>query len=327
MILKTKRQKLNRILLFLLAVMSALFMSACRGLELENKTEQVEEYTKPQVMILIANERNRYENIYTDAIWQIRVGDEETGFDALSIQNVKQYMERLKLLNMLAGERGITVTSTEKDQIRQLTDAYMNGLTDADLAYMGCDRSDVQKLYTDLFTAHKLVNSITETVDSDISDSEAKVIRIQQIGTTDLKKAKAILKRIKIDGVNFNSLASRYTEAETIERTILKNSGEDLLERTAFALEEGQVSNILAIGEMYYIIKCTDGYAEAETLERKNRLENAMNNKAVRRIVEPYAKEHNIQFVERFWNEIDFSNETGSTVENFFDLYEKAFDQ
>lgn len=297
-------------------------LPSCKGLELENKTEQVEEYTKEQAMVIISNERNRYENAYSEDIWKISVDDEGTGFDKLTIQNVKSYLEEIKLLCMLAEERGISITSTERDIVRQMTDEYMAGLDEGDLEYIGCTREDVQKMYTDIFQAEKLINSITGTVDSEISDSEAKVISIQQIVTADEKKAKAILKRIKIDGENFNSMASRYTEDEEIDLKLMRSDNdEDLITRTAFSLEENEVSNILFKDGLYYIIKCTDGYAEEDTLLRKARLEEAMNNKAVMDIIGPYRNEHNIQFVERFWNNMDFSEPDGSEADDFFDIY------
>ena len=297
-------------------------MPSCKGLELENKTEQVEEYTKEQAMVIISNERNRYENAYSEDIWKISVDDEGTGFDKLTIQNVKSYLEEIKLLCMLADERGISITSTERDIVRQMTDEYMAGLDEGDLEYIGCTREDVQKMYTDIFQAEKLINSITGTVDSEISDSEAKVISIQQIVTADEKKAKAILKRIKIDGENFNSMASRYTEDEEIDLKLMRSDNdEDIITRTAFSLEENEVSNILFKDGLYYIIKCTDGYAEEDTLLRKARLEEAMNNKAVMDIIGPYRNEHNIQFVERFWNNMDFSEPDGSEADDFFDIY------
>ena len=297
-------------------------LPSCKGLELENKTEQVEEYTKEQAMVIISNERNRYENAYSEDIWKISVDDEGTGFDKLTIQNVKSYLEEIKLLCMLADERGISITSTERDIVRQMTDEYMAGLDEGDLEYIGCTREDVQKMYTDIFQAEKLINSITGTVDSEISDSEAKVISIQQIVTADEKKAKAILKRIKIDGENFNSMASRYTEDEEIDLKLMRSDNdEDLITRMAFSLEENEVSNIIFKDGLYYIIKCTDGYAEEDTLLRKARLEEAMNNKAVMDIIGPYRNEHNIQFVERFWNNMDFSEPDGSEADDFFDIY------
>lgn len=321
-------KKVKRFGSFLIAFIIALCLYGCRGIELENKTEQISGYTLPQAMILIANERNRYENRYSESIWDIRVGSDGTGFDKLIVQNVMEYMENLMELGLLAQERGISVTSAERDRLRYVIDDYMSGLTREDLDYIGCERDDVQKLYTDYFTACKLIEDIESGVDSDISDSEAKVIKIEQIGTAEQKKALAILKRVKIDGANFSSMASRYTELDTIERTLLKSSDEDedLLERTAFSLEEGEISNILAMDDMYYIIRVVDGYAEEETAERKDMLQTAINNVAIEEVLAPYQEEHRISFTEGFWSEISFSDDGGSTVENFFDVYSEYYD-
>lgn len=320
-------KRLRHVLSFFVALLMMLFLFGCQGIELENKTEQVDGYTIEQAMILLANERNRYENRYTESIWNIRVGSENTGFDKLVVQNVKEYMEKLMELCMLAEKRGISVTSAERDRLRNVIDEYMNGLSEADLTYMGISRDDAQKLYTDYFTACKLIESITSGVDSEISDSEAKVIRIEQIGTADKKKALAILKRVKIDGVSFSSMASRYSELDTIERTLLKSgeNEEGLIERTAFSMAEGEISNILAVQGMYYIIHVVDGYDREETARRKDILKKAMNNKAVEEILDPYEDEHRIQFTERFWNEISFSDDGGSRVENFFDVYNEYY--
>ncbi len=317
------KKKICLLLIAALELTTVITLSGCKGMELENKTEMVEEYTEPQAMILIANERNRYEAIYSDKIWAVKVGDEESGFDKLTVQNVKDFMEELELLNLLATDRGISVNSSERDLIRRITDEYMNGLTEADLAYMGCSREDVQTLYTDYYIAEKLINSITSNVDTEISDSEVKVIRIAMIGTSDLKKAKAILKRIKIDGESFSAMASRYNELDENEMTLMRSEKPDLIEKTAFSLEEGHTSNILAVGDMYYIINCVDGYDDQATSERKDRLSKAINTKAVREILEPYRREHLIQFMNKFWNEIDFSEPSGSTADNFFDVYNK----
>ncbi len=317
------KKKICLLLIAALELTTVITLSGCKGMELENKTEMVEEYTEPQAMILIANERNRYESIYSDKIWAVKVGDEESGFDKLTVQNVKDFMEELELLNLLATDRGISVNSSERDLIRRITDEYMNGLTEADLAYMGCSREDVQTLYTDYYIAEKLINSITSNVDTEISDSEVKVIRIAMIGTSDLKKAKAILKRIKIDGESFSAMASRYNELDENEMTLMRSEKPDLIEKTAFSLEEGHTSNILAVGDMYYIINCVDGYDDQATSERKDRLSKAINTKAVREILEPYRREHLIQFMNKFWNEIDFSEPSGSTADNFFDVYNK----
>lgn len=304
----------------LLSLLAAFLLSSCKGLEIENKAELIEEYAKPEAMIFLANERNRYQNSYTPKVWEIKVNDTET-FDKLMVRNVKDFLEEVKLLNMLAEERGVQLSSQEREYVRQMTEEYYGGLTAADISYIGCTREDVQKMYTQYYTACKMTEIVTNSFGEDISDSEAKVIRVMQIGTEDEKKAKAILKRIKIDGAGFNSMASRFSELDQIEVELRRGEKNDLIEKTAFQLEEGQVSNILFENGMYYIIQCTNGYDETATRQRKDRILTAMQSLKYNEVMGPYRAQHNIVFFNRFWNEIDFKSDTGSTVENFFDVY------
>lgn len=321
---KVKKRGAKLDLLLLILSLISLFAVSCRGIELENKTMEVEGYTEPQAMIIVANERNRYQNVYTDAIWNIEV-DGDVTFDKYLISSVKSFMEQIKLINMMAEERGVTVTSKERDKIRQLSERYMEGLTEADRAYIGADTDDVNKVYTDYFLANKMAELLTSSADSEISDSEAKIIHVQQIVTASEKKAIALLKMIKIDGDDFETMARRYSEDETIDRELMRDREDDIYEKTAFSLDEGEISNIVEMDGKYYIIKCTDGYDEQATLERKDKLRKAILNKAFQETYSSFKAENNIRFGERFWNKIDFSEGADSHVMNFFDLYDEEF--
>ena len=293
-------------------------------MELENKTEQVDGYTRPQAMIILINERNRYQNLYGEEIWSARFGATDSSFEEYMVQNVKSYLEQIKTITLLAEERGITVSSQERDTIRTLSEQYYSSLSEADRELIGCSMEDVQTLYTDYFLAGKTAAALTASTDSELSDSEVKIIQVEQIVTGSLKKAKALLKMIKIDGDDFTTMAARYSESDEIERTLSRGASESVYDRTAFSLDEGQISNIVEMDGLYYIIKCTNGYDEAATLERKDKLQKAILDQAFMSVYEPYSKEHTVRFSESFWNRIDFSEGSGSTVTNFFELYRAA---
>lgn len=300
--------------------------SGCRGIELENKTEQIEEYTRAQAMIFLANERNRYQNAYSAEIWNITVDEQGTTFDRLTVSNVKDYLEKIKLLCMMAQEQGVSVNSRERDLIRQMTDEYMGMLTPADQAFIGCSREDVSRMYTEYYTACKMADSMVKDSAVDISDSEVKVIRIMQIGTADEKKAKAILKKVKIDGSDFNSMASRYSELGQIELELKKGAVGGIIENAAFSLEEGEISNILCKDGTYYIIKCVNGYDREATDSRKQGIRTALNSLSFREALEPYEKEHKIEFYDSFWKEVDLKENGDSAIDSFFDIYNRYKD-
>ena len=313
------------IILMTMLMVSSFSMSGCRGLELENKTEEIAGYTESQARIVLVNELSRYEKAYMDAILDVPVDETEGTFEDVLVSNVKEFMEQLKLLCMLAEERGVALTSQERDELRELSEEYYSGLTEADRDIIGCSPEDVQQVYEDYYLAEKLIDTLTADAKSDISDSEAKIIEIQQICTSDLKKALAILKLSKIDGYDFASLASRYTEASEVTIKLQRGSRGGLYEETAFSLDEGEISNIIEVGGLYYIIKCTNGYDERATAERKEILESAINTRAFSQVYDSYKSEHPVRFRDRFWDEIDLSELTEADADNFFELYDENF--
>ncbi len=306
-------------------LVSSFSMSACRGIPLENKTEQIEGYTESQAMIVLVNERNRYKSAFTEDILSLTVDEEGQSFEEKLTENVKTFLEQVKLLCMLADERGIIVNSQERDSIRALSESYYGMLSKEDLELIGCDMEDIQLLYEDYFQADKLIRTLTAGANSDISDSEAKVIEVQQIATASLKKALAILKLCKIDGSDFATMASRYSEADEITLRLERGTIGGLYEDTAFSLDEGEISNIIETGSMYYIFKCTNGYDEEATRQRKERLEAAINTEAFSGVYQSYKDEHNVRFAEDFWEDVDLFSGMDSTVDNFFELYDESF--
>lgn len=312
------KKSISWIILMAVLLVSPSLLSGCKGVELENKTEQVRGYSRQQAMILLANERNRYQNVYSPEIWQ---GD----FQDQMVENVKGFLEQIATLKLMAEERGINLTGQEQETLRNLSDQYYAGLSEADRDYIGCSLQDVQTMYTDYYLADKVAETLTQGAETEISDSEAKIIHVDQIVTASLPKAMAILKLVKLEGSDFDAMARRYSESEELERELYRAPEEDVYQRTAFSLDEGEISNIVEMDGMYYIIRCRDGYDEEATLERKERLQTAMLDQAFLSVYQPYQEEHRLHFTAGFWNQLDFSDHPDSTVTNFFSLYQEYF--
>ena len=77
----------------------------------EDKTSQG--YSDAQTMIVIATERNRYRDVYTDQIWQVAVDDEGTQFQTYLLGEIKSFLSELKTMKLLADEREIRLSGQE----------------------------------------------------------------------------------------------------------------------------------------------------------------------------------------------------------------------
>lgn len=88
-------------------------------------------------------------------------------------------------MNLLAKDKEIIITSAEKEEIRKLSEEYYESLTEDDIAYMGVKEDDVRTMYEEYFLSNKVVSELTKDMNLEISDSEAKVITIDQIVLSD----------------------------------------------------------------------------------------------------------------------------------------------
>lgn len=300
-------------------------LCACKGVEITGKTEDVDGYTLAESMIVLASERNRYQNVYTDRIWSLPVeGQQQDQFGPYFVERVKEFLQDVKTLNLLAAERGIIATSTEKNEIRQLSEAFYNGLTEEDILYMGsCTLKDVQNIYTEYFIACKTADYLLSGVDTEVSDADAKIIRVEQIMVTDREQADQLAQDVLLEGANFNYYARQYSETTEIERTLAKGEQENAYYDAAFALEQNQISGVIELDGAYYILKCIDAYDMDATLARKETLQQAIRTNAFMTNYNSYADQHIVRFRESFWREIDLSEMPESTASNFFSLYEE----
>lgn len=201
------------------ALLSGLLLAGCGGnLPIMSAPKEVKGYSDAEAMIVITTEKNRYQNVYTDQIWDVTVDESGTTFQSFFLNEVKGFLTNMKTLNLLAEERGIELDNAEKDQIRKLTEEYYSGLTKEDLAVMGISQEDAEKMYREYHLANKIVNELTRDLNLEVSDNEAKVIEVNQIVTKDLSQAEEAYEKLQEEGSSFEEVAKAYSEDKEINR-------------------------------------------------------------------------------------------------------------
>lgn len=294
------------------------------GLPIASEAKASDSYSLPQSMIIVATERNRYQQVYTDEIWKVTL-DDGSSFQSYLLGQVQEFLQNLKTMTLLAQDQDITLTNAEKDQIRRLADAYYEGLTEADIAYMGITPEDVLNLYQEYHLANKVVNELTRELDLEVSDSDAKVITIQQIQLADADTAAEVYTQVTAEDSDFAAIAKANSTDSQIERQLGRGEASASLEQAAFALEKGQISPVVSSDGSYYIIKCVNDYDEAATLERKTWIYNERKNQVFQQIYNQFQVDHDLAFSDEIWQNITFSTSDQSTTTNFFQLYHKEF--
>ncbi|OUQ16352.1 peptidylprolyl isomerase [Lachnoclostridium sp. An14] len=319
----TDRKKWRRCVA--VAAAAALLGGCGNGIPIVSTVKEIEGYTLPQSMLVAATERNRYRDAYTDQLWQVVLDEEGTTVEAFFLEQVEEFLRELKTVNLLAEEKEIQLNGEEQGRVAQLSQEYFSGLTAEDIAYMGVTQEDVQLMYSDYCLANKLVTELTKDMDLEVSDSEAKVIDLQQIEVWDGETADSVWAMTQEEGADFAQIAREHSVNPEIDRQLARGTGEAALEEAAFALQTGEVSGVIQAGQVYYIVKCVSDYDEEATRERKAELELAKKEQVFQGIYDEFAGEHVVSFGENFWSEMEFSAGDGCTTTNFFELYREYF--
>ncbi len=312
----------------LAAALGVLALTSCGGkLPMASETGDVgQAYSDAQAMIIMATERNRYRDVYTDQIWQVEVDQEGTTFQACLMHEILDFMRELRTMNMLADERGLRLTGQEKEKLRDLAAQYYGSLTQEDRAYIGASEEEVYGLYEQYHRANRLVDDLTRGINLEISDSEAKVILVQELVVGSEEAARQLHGQAVMEGTDFLSLARSSSEDGEIERLVGRGERTGEYEDVVFSLEEGKVSEVFLWDGKYYIVKVINDYDEEATQERKEKLALQRKNWAFHQAYDSFAEANPVEISGDIWNVRTLDQGEDSTTTDFFKMYWELMD-
>ncbi len=303
-----------------------LFLAGCR----KKETAAPEKYEdlsmkRPELMLIVATERNRYQQIYSEQIWGTIVSEDGTTFQEYLLEQIQLFSKDLLVIGAMAEEYGITLENGEKEQLRRLSQDYYAQLSQEDKVYTGAGEEDVLSLYQTYYLACKTVNELTKDADLEISDNDAKVIEVLQIVTLDQETAREAAGLVMEEGADFAAVARTVSCEEDIQRKLGRGEVGPLLEEGAFSLAVGEISPVIQEAGRFYILKCLNDYDQEATLERKEELSLLRKDQAFRRVYEEFLAEHPVTISDQMWSDIRCETEVDTTTTNFFELYQEYF--
>ena len=159
------------------------------------------EYGKSETMVIVTTERLRYEELYTDKIWDTVVDESGTTFEETLLSQIHDFLKELKTMSRMADEEKVTLSGKERELAKQAAAQYMKELKNAGES-SEIDKDVVESLYEDYWKTEKLVETLTGSVNLEVSDSEAKVITVDEIVLSDKDQADEALKKVQMEGTD-----------------------------------------------------------------------------------------------------------------------------
>ncbi len=320
---------------FLAFILAAVSLTGCRignteftiGKEIAASkavfTVNEKECSMQEARLYLCNYRNLYGTAYGINLWENIPDKEELEVYVKSI--TLSELIRIVCMDLLAEEQEIELTEEEVNLAVQAAEVYYATLSKDEIAYMDITKKDIEEFYCHYAIAQKLYDFLTQGVNEEVSDDEARVIHVMQIYVTDAEDADNVEKKLE-DGEDFVAIASSYNEAESIEITVARGEYPIEAEKIAFNLDNEEISGKIAVEGGYYFIKCINKFDKELTEANKGNIR-------VRREKEQFDDVYN-EFVEgtvaelneELWNQIVLDDTISITTDSFFSTYETYFE-
>ena len=272
--------------------------------------------------LYLCNYRNLYGSAYGMDLWQYDFGEEslEQYVKDVTIQE----LSRIACMDLLAEKQEMRLTDAESDLAKKAAKEYFASLSDAEKSYMDVHESDIQEAYASYALAEKLYRTMTEGIDEEVSDDEARVIRVQQIYVTDAGIAKEVQKKLK-DGEDFAAVAGTYNEKSKIETTVARGDYPQDVENIAFNLDNDTCSEMIETEDGFYFIKCLNKLEEQLTEENKSNIRIKREKEQFEDAYQSFVDSAAFEMNDSLWKEVTLEDTSDITTDSFFDVYDKYF--
>lgn len=273
-----------------------------------------------EAKVYLANYQNLYGTAYNIDLWQHDFGDASLT-DYVKDVTLEE-LTTVYSMNLLAEANDLSLSEEEQSQVMAAAEEYYDSLSRKEISYMGISESDIEEYYAHYALAQKLYNSLTDGVNEEVSDDEARVIEIMQIFVTDADKAAAVRQKLS-NGDDFATVANNYNELSAIQVTVSRDDLPQEVEDIAFRLDDNEISQMVDVDNGYYFIKCLNKYNVELTEENKANIVEKRQKEAFDDVYNEFIASQNSYLNVELWEELELEVGEDITTNSFFAMYEK----
>lgn len=282
--------------------------------------------TKEEARLYLCNYQNIYGYEYGVNLWEYDYSEVEKGktlTDYVKAVTLSE-LSNIMCMQQLAQKQSLTLTDEEKQRVSQAADEYYESLSKAEIEYIGLDKGELKSFYEKYALAKKLYKTLTQGINEEVSDDEARVIRIQQIYVKSEEVAKQVQQKLT-NGEKFDSLASNYNEAGTIEKNLARGEYPEAVDEVAFRLDDGEESGMIVTDTGYYFIKCLNKFDRELTEANKENIIVKRRKEQFEDKFTGFIEESKFELNEEVWESIELDTSGTIKTNRFFAIYDKYF--
>lgn len=299
--------------------------------------------TLPEILVYLTDARNQYENVYGPQVWELSL--EGVTLEENVKETVLARTAQIKTMYLLALKKEVTLSDAEREKAQTAAAEYFQSMSQAEAERTGADQELLIGMYTEYALADKVYQYIIQDINPEISDDEARTITVQHIflrtSVSDgagnwveygedkkaavYEKAQEIREMAVSGEQDFVELASRYSEDAAITCSFGKGETEPAFEEAAFALETGEISQVVDSGGGYHIIKCVSTFDREQTDANKLQIVEERRREVFGQEYEAFVETLDRSLNEKLWKQAALTHAEETSDVGFFAVYEKYF--
>lgn len=323
-----KKKLVTGILLFTMAVTS---LCGCRIGNTEFIIDKVvedshsafylngEECSLVEARIYIANYKNLYGRVYGIDLWDANYDEKELEDYVKDV--ALSELCRITAMSQLAEKEKIALTDSEKDKMKEVAKEYYKSLSDDEKDFIDASQKEIEEAYLKYALANKLYETLTEGIDAEVSDDEARVIRIEQIFVKDTETANLVEEKLKSD--DFTSVAVAYNQLPNVEVTVARGELPKEVEDIAFELDNDAKSSMITTDDGYYFIHCISKFEEELTEANKGNILILREKEHFDDMYQEYVGNSEFKLNEKQWKAISIKDLDSVKTDSFFETYKQ----
>ena len=315
--------RMRRTAAVLALLCAVLLLSSCA--RNEESAQETVPYTAGQMILAAASARQETEELYTDRVWSVPTGKGQT-FEQAFMEDLKSFFLEMAAMNRLAEQRGMKLDAAERSSLESAASGFYASSVSGNGMAAELTEEETRDLFFSYALALKLRDSMASDRKAEVSESEARVVRVQELVFSSQESAEKASEEIS-SGTDFDT-AGRDAGAEDNRQQLLKR-GElpEETEKAVYALETGEVSGVLKENGTFCIYRCISSYEETETAANRQVLERERVREILREALGSYLREHEMVIDSGVWEEVVKGAASPYAGENFFAAVKGALSQ
>lgn len=282
-----------------------------------------DEITYGEYYIYAKTVQEDYSKAYGNGVWnlELTVDDESTTVRDVTIEDIIEDINRVKVLAAHAEDFSIVLSDVENAEVENKAEAFYNGLTDNDIEKTSMTKELLRQVISENMLAEKVYDQVLADYDFEISDEEARMItfydmvfecyELEKDGSvkefTPEKKAiqleranEALSSLAEEEGTTFRSIVDKYhlqySSEYTMSKTELVEEYGSSVANSILALSDGEVSVVIETQYGYHLFKMLKSNNEELTKENKQQIITSKQKEYFNGVYEDWLKAYDSHF-------------------------------